>query len=255
MRHHSDKTKTLICGAMVLWMSVALLQSDSAQAQTEQKPPANSSPTTPQQPNDQSKLTEGLLDLLNEKDNSKSEGSQSRTIENLRAGQSAGSTQPTENPLTNIQGRMHRATLMLQQSRNLSSAVEVQASIVKQLDELIDQLEKQQASEQNNSTKQSQTQMQRQQQAQGAQGNQGEMSSKPARSKSSQPGDGSNEATNSDLTVRTRDPAALQQNVWGHLPARVRSQMQSRMVEEFLPSYRSKIEQYYRELMQEGEKK
>jgi hypothetical protein len=46
------------------------------------------------------------------------------------------------------------------------------------------------------------------------------------------------------------DPKRLQQDVWGQLPEQVRKQMQSRMVERFLPSYRPQIEAYFRALMQ-----
>ena len=38
------------------------------------------------------------------------------------------------------------------------------------------------------------------------------------------------------MTVELADPKALQQDVWGQLPSRVRQQMQSRMVEQFLPA-------------------
>ena len=48
---------------------------------------------------------------------------------------------------------------------------------------------------------------------------------------------------------RLTDPIDLQQSVWGHLPNRLRSQMQSRMVEQFLPGYREQLEDYYRALL------
>ncbi|MGN6136527.1 MAG: hypothetical protein ACTHOU_18745 [Aureliella sp.] len=48
--------------------------------------------------------------------------------------------------------------------------------------------------------------------------------------------------------VDLSDPRALQQSAWGSLPDRVRDQMQSRMVERFLPTYREEIEAYYRAL-------
>ena len=43
----------------------------------------------------------------------------------------------------------------------------------------------------------------------------------------------------------------LQQEGWGQLPERVRKQLQSRMVEEFLPSYRQQIEAYFQQLLRE----
>lgn len=43
---------------------------------------------------------------------------------------------------------------------------------------------------------------------------------------------------------------AYQEQIWGQLPERVRASMQSKMVEEFLPSHREQIEIYYRRLME-----
>jgi hypothetical protein len=42
--------------------------------------------------------------------------------------------------------------------------------------------------------------------------------------------------------------------IWGHLPARIRDQMQSGMAEEFLPQYEQLIEQYYQRLAEEGQR-
>ncbi len=43
----------------------------------------------------------------------------------------------------------------------------------------------------------------------------------------------------------------LWKQIWGHLPPRVRDQMQSAVVEEFLPQYERLIEQYYSRLAEE----
>lgn len=51
-----------------------------------------------------------------------------------------------------------------------------------------------------------------------------------------------------NAVVELNDPTALQRSAWGQLPDRVRDQMQSRMVERFLPRYREEIEAYYRAL-------
>lgn len=51
-----------------------------------------------------------------------------------------------------------------------------------------------------------------------------------------------------DAVVDLNDPTALQRSAWGNLPDRVRDQMQSRMVERFLPGYREEIEAYYKAL-------
>lgn len=51
------------------------------------------------------------------------------------------------------------------------------------------------------------------------------------------------------VNVDLNDPRALQRSAWGNLPERMREQMQSRMVERFLPPYRDEIEAYYRALV------
>lgn len=51
------------------------------------------------------------------------------------------------------------------------------------------------------------------------------------------------------MIVDLNDPRALQRSAWGNLPERTREQMQSRMVERFLPAYREEIEAYYRALV------
>ena len=38
---------------------------------------------------------------------------------------------------------------------------------------------------------------------------------------------------------------------WGHLPEKIRDQMQSSMSEEFLPKYERLIEDYYRRLAED----
>ena len=41
--------------------------------------------------------------------------------------------------------------------------------------------------------------------------------------------------------------------VWGHLPARVREQMQNAASEQFLPKYEAMIEQYYERLTEDSQ--
>lgn len=56
------------------------------------------------------------------------------------------------------------------------------------------------------------------------------------------------------VVAQPRDPGELQQSVWGHLPDRVRSQLEARMAEQFLPSYRAQLEAYYRALLNQERK-
>jgi hypothetical protein len=69
--------------------------------------------------------------------------------------------------------------------------------------------------------------------------------SKPARDSETQVG----QRDSSD--ARLAQMMETLKQVWGHLPARVREQMQSGMAEEFLPKYERLIEQYYQRLAEE----
>jgi len=50
-------------------------------------------------------------------------------------------------------------------------------------------------------------------------------------------------------TVDTKD---LLRRIWGHLPDKLRDQMQASLSEEFLPKYEQIIEDYYRRLAEDG---
>jgi hypothetical protein len=77
-------------------------------------------------------------------------------------------------------------------------------------------------------------------------------------------GTGENQGSNrpaKDSTTRMGGPAdgraALERmkemlnDVWGHLPPKVREQLQSSAPEEFLPKYEKLIEEYYKRLAEE----
>jgi DNA polymerase III gamma/tau subunit len=246
-----------------LWpISFLLLMSASACAQ-----PASSSqqPTPgtnkPQQSTEQSSLVEGLLDLLEGPESNRENSKPS--IQPLPKQPEIRRNSGSSNPLLGVRDRMKVAADLLQQGRSDQQTVEVQSSIVSQLDELIEQLQQQQKSSQQSSNQQ--MQQMRQQQMQPSQSPQSS-SSKQNESSATKPDEANDAGSETgttpgdrgesvDAALRRNDPAALQQSVWGHLPDRVRSQMQSRMVEEFLPSYRQHIEAYYRALLEEGGKK
>lgn len=256
-----------------------------AQVTSPTSPPQSSSapsgaPTKEQ--DEQTKLTEGLLELLGQPENEKSAPSKStgpskdsapnkdsvqnkdappRTTPRGSDAESRSMGTNDANPLAVVRDNMHSAASMMQQGRSDQQTVKLQDDIVKRLDDLILQLEQQDQSMQRSSQK-------KQQQSQQSsslekQPPQAKPQTKQSQEKSDSSTEQGNEAADgpgsrgkqTNASVRTSDPAALQQNVWGHLPTRVRSQMQSRMVEEFLPSYRERIEAYYRALLEEGERK
>lgn len=149
--------------------------------------------------------------------------------------------------------------LVNQQTRQL------QTGIVASLNELIDELEQSNSSQQQQAAQQQQQQMQQQ-----AQSEQRSSASSQTQSSDSQSSSANESASDTEKQpgqtqpspdspaqkgraarpkVELVDPKTLQQNVWGQLPEQVRKQMQSRMVEEFLPSYRQQIEAYFQSLL------
>lgn len=259
--------------------------------------PTSPSPSSPspsgtqsKEQDEQSKLTEGLLELLGQPENEKSglgkaTGPTTDSARNKNANQPKNSPRASDangsglsnpsrqgsesrsmgandaNPLAVVRDNMHSAASMMQQGRSDQQTVKLQDEIVKRLDDLILQLEQQDQSMQRTSQKKQQQNQQsssfeKQPPQTKPRSKQGQETSDNSTEQGNEAADGpGSRGKQANANVRTSDPAALQQNVWGHLPTRVRSQMQSRMVEEFLPSYRERIEAYYRALLEEGERK
>lgn len=246
-------------GGVGLIVALSFCHNSFAQVSGPIAPPVPSSEKS-RPSGEQSKLVDGLLELLEEPDKNNAEVKRPSSIQPDLNRIDPKASQAGANPLVVIRQRMQIAADYLQQGRSDKQTVELQSSIVGQLDELINQLQQQKSSPESNNQRLQQMQQQRATQKQQVESSNPNKSSSSESSSedngSSTSGDGPGERLNpADPKLQRNDPAALQQSVWGHLPERVRSQMQSRMVEEFLPSYRQQIEAYYRALLEEGDKK
>lgn len=144
-------------------------------------------------------------------------------------------------------GRQMRMAERLIGSRDASSTTQrIQRQIVEDIERLIEQMN-QQAAEQQNASSQLQAGRPDEQPEPGSKAGSGEH---PGTSKPSQ---------ESETQVRQREASDARlasmmetlQQVWGHLPPRVREQMQSGMAEEFLPQYERLIEHYYQRLAEQ----
>lgn len=155
----------------------------------------------------------------------------------------------SSNPLVRIGRRMKTAGDLIGR-RETAQTQRVQREIVEDLQRLIEQLQ------------------------QSSGGQQMKMAASAASAASDDPGDdgaagvgdaagSAQPAQESDDRVGRSDehPARLERmrqtldQVWGHLPARVREQMHSGMAEEFLPQYEQLIEQYYLRLAEEQQRR
>lgn len=246
----------LILGLMSFSPSFSLAQED---------PPAKTAP---------SELTEGLLDLLNDPgdkqtqpnarfqgDDLRSDGSRAQgktsteANQDLSGSRSMGAASASDKSLELIRDSMLKAAKYLEQGISNSEMQTLQGDIVSRLDEIIHQIEQaesdsQQSEQQSSQTQASQEQNQQQttltqeqqtQQQQPNESNQRDIT----QSAGSKPGGKKDE----EAKIQLADPKALQQSVWGQLPEQVRKQMQSKMVEQFLPSYRKEIEAYFQALL------
>ncbi|MFO7901236.1 MAG: hypothetical protein ACQESR_14230 [Planctomycetota bacterium] len=149
-----------------------------------------------------------------------------------------GSDMVQRNVLVQI-GRQMLGVKKLLSERNVSSETQRnQREIVSQLDQVIAALSASQQAEQERKTEAGSKEDQEG-------GKVARIGKKAARKSSGKP-------EQSDASPR--EPAALQEmvgEIWGHLPERLRGQIQSVEAVEFLPRYRELIEDYYRRLAEE----
>ncbi len=166
-------------------------------------------------------------------------------LDQLGQGEDLG--QEAVDPLTAIGRQMQTAGELIGQRITSDRTQRVQQQIVADLDTLIEQLKSQ--------CKKGQCQggdgMPKPRAKPGSEGkggkgeNQG--ANQPARDSTGRLG-----VAQADSAELARIKQMLKQ-VWGHLPAKVRDQMQSGTIEEFLPKYQTLIEAYYSRLAEEKE--
>lgn len=195
--------------------------------------------------------------------------------------------QPAESPVEWIANKMVQTAEQLRERGSLTAAKQLQQDTLNDLDRLIRELEQSQSSSQSRAPSSSTAQNQQPagKQPDSSQSDEkpsadqaqrdasrntpdsssaenasdkessqtegtrfdGQDSPDGARLRTTQPGNRAGLSQSSDGSM-PMDVKGLQQSVWGSLPDRRRQQMQSRMVEQFLPTYRKDIEAYYRAL-------
>ncbi len=247
------------CGLMAIQL---VLVTPSLYSQTA----ASSPPAAPiKSQTDTKELTDDLLDLLMKPPKTEQIATPAAPTERSQLQQDQ--SRPEQDPLHSVRQQMFAAAGMLQNGKTDEPTRQVQADIVKQLDELIEQLGRSsQDSSKSSDSRSSQSAQQKTEQTQRepASGKQ-RSGTQTAADQGKQERDAKNQSSGDQIPgasdrgelkstaarnteVQLADPRAMQQKVWGQLPDRVRQQMQSRMVEQFLPSFQEQINAYYREL-------
>lgn len=212
-----------------------------------------------------SELVDGLLDLLKEPqpDSPKLETDPTARPKLSPAdvgldGEDLG--EQSDNPLVSVRQSMWIAAGYLERGMTHAETQTLQSDIIRRLDELIAQVE--QANQQQRPEESQQASRQPQNDASQSTQEMQFSNPQPANRDKAEPGatEPSMEPSESNpgqtgaranAIVDLADPQVLQQSVWGQLPERVRKQMQSRMVERFLPSYREQIAAYFQALLKE----
>lgn len=153
-----------------------------------------------------------------------------------------------ENDLSRISRQMRLVQERIAQQEVSETTQGLQKQIVADLDALIKQIQQQQKKKQG-SPSSSKTQ--------NPGGEVKQPNNQPNAGQPQQPNEKPSRNSEERLTERDADPtdaAAMQamiKRVWGHLPDRVRQEMQNASVEEFLPKYQELIEDYFRRLAEE----
>ena len=152
---------------------------------------------------------------------------------------SPGSGAANENPLVRLNQRMKQVEQRIAEARVDEKTQRLQQEISDDLSKLIAELERQcsQCNKQSSSSRQ--------------QSSRPKPGSDAAQQASDKPAQDSSTRTKPKETSKV-DPARLQEmlkDVWGHLPAHLRQQMEQSANEEFLPKYELEIAEYYRSLV------
>jgi hypothetical protein len=126
---------------------------------------------------------------------------------------------------------------LLAQSDTSTGTQQIQVQIIDQLAALIDQAQQQQSNSNGSNS-------QKTGQGGGSQGG-----NSPAQSVSRPGRESTDRLGKADPKQATdEDMKQMMAQFWGHLPARIREQMQSTAAVEFLPAYQELIEEYYKRL-------
>jgi len=164
-------------------------------------------------------------------------------LEQLAEGEDIG--QESSDPLVSIGRRMRVAEALIGRQVTSQKTQRVQQLVIEDLDRLIEQLQKQCRSGQRSSKSAPKP---------GAKPGSKSRAGSGENTGANQPAKESTERTGGQASGR-EELARLQQmlkQIWGHLPPKLRDQLQSSSIEEFLPKYEKLIEEYYTRLAEEG---
>lgn len=146
-------------------------------------------------------------------------------------------------PFTRIGNRMRNVEELIGAKNTSAKTQQLQREIVDELAALIDQVQKQKSSSQQSQRSTSNTSQAMQQP--GDPNGADQQSNRPA-------ADSTDDLRNgADSTAEADARRELLKEIWGHLPERIRQQVQNPFDEQFLPKYEKLIEEYYKRLAED----
>jgi hypothetical protein len=169
-------------------------------------------------------------------------------------GEDIGKNSPSDDPhspLERIGAQMRSVQRLLAEQPDAGRATLLQDRIVRDLDELIKQVQRRKNQSQSGGKSSPGSQRpDAEPQGGGQPGNTSAEGQQPAADSREGTREGAGEGSTAD---RDRSRSELVKNLWGHLPERVRQQMLQSPDDEFLPKYEFEIEQYFRRLAEDPE--
>lgn len=158
-------------------------------------------------------------------------------LDDLDAGEDIG--QEKKSPLQELGEKMKHVEERIRGRDTSETTLELQREISDQLAKLIEQAKKQGKQGGNSNA--------------GGQGKPGAESGNESGNPSAAPASESTQRVDRTDTVErgSADVKDLIRRVWGHLPDKMREQMQNSIDEQFLPKYETLIEEYYRRLAEQ----
>jgi len=217
---------------------------DALGGDSKKKPMPPAEKPQPKKPSGSSALDDDLLRELGDDGKSKP-----KTDKKDDAAGPGGGEEGSDDPLVKLNRQMRDAQQRLAQAETDEAVQKLQQDIVKQLEELIKQVQQQRQQQSSSSAmSQSKRSQQREQvaqpQKQQGQANQGgkRPSQQPARDST----EGLANRKTEKVDAKKLDDAL--KDIWGELPPRLRQQMLQGSTERFLPKYELLIEQYFKAL-------
>jgi hypothetical protein len=148
-------------------------------------------------------------------------------------------------PLSDIGQRMRIVETLIARQDTSEETQRLQSEIIDELARLIEQLQRRGSAGGQSASRAPRSSSSQQSLAKSQSNQDGQTGDQPAADSTTRVG------KNEEIRTETPNAQNLLKAVWGHLPERVRQEVQNASVEQFLPKYEKLIEDYYKRLAED----